>query len=152
MQEVSDFGAETEYSRIHDGSVKNTFIEPDRGYVGFSSWNNRLKTDLLRLTLKRWGWAAFISTRVPAWTPEYLSEEFFDKVKACRNHAETNDMLVDLRRGSLAVRFGNGVRAERMPVNIVFSPQALTRRDVAVLTSADYSKVAPASGKWPMAG
>ncbi len=79
--------------------LNNTFKTPDSIHRGapFWSWNNRLDTDqLIRQIdcLKAMGMGGFHIHPRTGLDTEYLGEEFFDKVKACRDHAEANDMLV----------------------------------------------------------
>tara|TARA_B110000003_G_scaffold150816_1_gene151642 strand:- start:48 stop:347 length:300 start_codon:yes stop_codon:yes gene_type:complete len=79
--------------------LNNTFKTPDSIHRGapFWSWNNRLDTDqLIRQIdcLKAMGMGGFHIHPRTGLDTEYLGDEFFDKVKACRDHAEANDMLV----------------------------------------------------------
>jgi hypothetical protein len=79
-------------------ALRETFKAPGSIYRGapFWSWNNRLDAEQLKRQIdcfKEMGLGGFHMHPRTGLDTEYLSDAFFDMVKACRDHAEKNGML-----------------------------------------------------------
>ncbi|MDP6631502.1 MAG: glycosyl hydrolase [Kiritimatiellia bacterium] len=78
--------------------MNSSFRNPGSIYRGapFWAWNNRLDAEQLKRQIdcfKEMGLGGFHMHPRTGMDTEYLSDEFFDMIKACRDHAEANDML-----------------------------------------------------------
>ncbi|MHC4884092.1 MAG: glycosyl hydrolase family 2 protein [Planctomycetota bacterium] len=77
---------------------KKDFGAPDSRYRGapFWAWNNKLDADQLKRQIdcfKEMGLGGFHMHPRTGMDTEYLSDEFFSMIRACRDHAEATGML-----------------------------------------------------------
>ena len=118
--------------------MNDSFKNPGSIYRGapFWAWNNRLDAEQLKRQIdcfKEMGLGGFHMHPRTGMDTEYLSDEFFDMIKACRDHAEANDMLAwlyDEDRWPSGAAGGIVTRDERYRArHLLFTPRSYAEHE-----------------------